>query len=429
MLEGERDGIDGIDGIDAADGAGVAASSSRPHERGGPAARAARSLALSALARWRVGRLTVHLPDGSVHTGGAGDAQPHSTLWIARDRFFRSLLLRGDVGVGDAYVAGDWRTDDLVRFLELGIHNQEALPLVTLLSKIANLPNDIRHWLRPNTPPGSRRNIRSHYDLSNDFFSLFLDPTMTYSAAVFASADEPLAAAQARKFRRFGDRLQLSAGDHVLEIGCGWGAFARFAARTYGCRVTGITISESQHAFATARVREEGLEDRVEIRLADYRDLRGRFDKIVSIEMLEAVGRQHWPAFFETCDDVLAPGGTIGIQTIAMPDHRFGDYVRHADWIQKHIFPGGLLPSLSEICQALLRRTRLGVVHLEEIGQHYARTLLHWRAAFLENQPAVRALGFDDRFVRMWEYYLASCEAMFRTRMLWNYQLVLGRAR
>jgi cyclopropane-fatty-acyl-phospholipid synthase len=391
--------------------------------------RIARASALKALGRWQVGRLTVHLPDGAVHVGGVAEAEPHSTLWIEHHDFFRQLALRGDLGVGESYMDGDWRTDDLGRFLEIGILNQAALPLATTLSKLANLPAALLHALRRNTRRGSRRNIREHYDLSNELFALFLDPSMTYSSAIFAHADEPLDAAQVRKFQRFGERLSIGPADHLLEIGCGWGAFAIHAARTWGCRVTGITISQRQYDFARARVRDAGLEDRITLRLCDYRDLGGRFDKIVSIEMLEAVGRDYWPLFFRTCDAVLAPGGAIGIQTIAMPDHRFDEYQRHGDWIQKYIFPGGLLPSLSELCQAMARHTALGVTALEDIGPHYAVTLARWRAAFFENLESVQALGFDDRFVRMWEFYLASCEAMFRTGMLATLQLVLQRRR
>jgi cyclopropane-fatty-acyl-phospholipid synthase len=393
----------------------------------GPVTRLARRAALAALERWQTGRLTVHLPDGTVQSGGHADAEPRATLWIERDVFFRRLALKGDLGAGESYMAGDWRTDDLARFLEIGLLNQQALPLASWFSRVLNLPNDLRHLVRPNTKPGSRRNIGAHYDLSNELFALFLDPSMTYSSAVFDRADQPLEEAQTRKFEWLADRLGLAAGHHVLDIGCGWGAFALFAARWRGCRVTGITISREQHRLAAARIREAGLSGRVDIRLCDYRDLEGQFDRIVSIEMIEAVGRAHWPRFFATCDRVLAPGGRIAIQTIAMPDHRFGEYLRHADWIQTYIFPGGLLPSLSELSRAMMRQTRLGIVHLEDIGLHYASTLARWRAAFLENLDRVRALGFDDRFLRMWEFYLASCEAMFRTRMLWTYQIVLAR--
>jgi cyclopropane-fatty-acyl-phospholipid synthase len=287
---------------------------------------------------------------------------------------------------------------------------------------------EILHRLRRNTRRGSRRHIRAHYDLSNDLFALFLDPTMTYSSAVFGAPDEPLRAAQERKFAHFGDALQLGPDDHVLEIGCGWGGFARFAATRYGCRVTGITISEAQRDLAAARVHAEGLSPRVEIRLCDYRDVRGRFSKIVSIEMLEAVGRAHWRRFFAACHDVLAPGGLIGLQVITMPDHRFEAYARRCDWIQKHIFPGGILPSLGELCRAMAADAPFTIRELTDIAPHYARTLARWRATFFERLPQVRALGFDERFVRMWDYYLASCEGAFRARALGTLQLVLARA-
>jgi cyclopropane-fatty-acyl-phospholipid synthase len=397
--------------------------------RAGLLTRLAQASAVAALERWEAGRLTVHLPDGVTLSGGAPEAEPHSTLWIEQPEFFRHLALRGDLGVGESYMNGDWRTDDLGRFLEIGILNQRALPLDSVFTRLVNLPWSLRRRLQRNTRRGSRRHIGEHYDLSNALFALFLDPSMTYSAAVFEGPDEPLAQAQARKFDRFCDRLGIGAGDHVLDIGCGWGAFAMHAASTRGCRVTGITISREQRDLASARVQAAGLAERVSIRLCDYRDLAGRFDQVVSIEMIEAVGRDYWPAFFRVCDAVLAPGGLIGLQAITMPDHRFDAYQRHGDWIQKYIFPGGLLPSLSGLCHAMARHTAFGVTYAEDIGAHYARTLGRWRAAFFENLESVRGLGFDDRFVRMWEFYLASCEAMFRTRMLAALQLVLARAR
>jgi len=318
--------------------------------------------------------------------------------------------------------------DDLPRFIGLALANQAALAMESPLTRLLNVPNDLRHRLRGNTRAGSRRNIHAHYDLSNELFALFLDPSMTYSSAVFASPGDTLAQAQQRKFARIADRLGIGPGDHVLEIGSGWGSLAIEAARTYGCRVTGITISQEQFDLATRRVREAGLSNRIEIRLCDYRDVRGRFDRIVSIEMLEAVGREHWAAFFEACDRALAPGGQVGIQTISMPDHRFDEYARHCDWIQKYVFPGGLLPSISEMCRAMGRRTALTIRHVDDIAPHYAETLARWRQTFFARLPEVRALGFDDRFVRMWDFYLASCEALFRTRSLGTLQLVLGRA-
>jgi cyclopropane-fatty-acyl-phospholipid synthase len=350
-------------------------------------------------------------------------------VWVRHDRTIREFALRGDVGIGDAYVNGDWDSDDLPAFVELALLNQHATGRVRPLAGLFTLASRVRHALRRNTRAGSRRNIRRHYDLSNEFFALFLDASMTYSSAIFERPDEPLAAAQRRKFARFGEWLSLGPADHVLEIGCGWGGFALFAARTYGCRVTGITISSEQFALARERVRAAGLEDRIDIRFCDYRDVRGRFSRIVSIEMLEAVGRERWPAFFERCHDVLADDGLIGIQVITVPDHRFETYVRRCDWIQAHIFPGGCLPSLGALCRAMSARTPLVVRRVDDIGAHYAETLARWRRAFLSRLPHVRSLGFDDRFIRMWHYYLASCEGAFRARSIGDLQVILGRAR
>jgi cyclopropane-fatty-acyl-phospholipid synthase len=250
---------------------------------------------------------------------------------------------------------------------------------------------------------------------------------MTYSSALFEWHGQPLADAQRSKYRALAEKARLRPGEHVLEIGCGWGGFALFAAAEYGCRVTGITISRRQLRMARERVAAAGLRDRVEIRLQDYRDLAGRFDKVVSIEMFEALGQEHWPLFFGKLDEVLAPDGIVALQTISIPDHRFEEYTRHCDWIQKHIFPGGLLASVHHVTGAMIRSSRLNLHHLEDIGVHYALTLSRWRAAFLARVDDVRALGFDERFVRMWDYYLAVCEAMFETRRLGDLQLVFTR--
>lgn len=390
---------------------------------------ALRPMVLRALQAWRVGRLTIHLPDGTVHVVGAPGAEPQATLRVVRDAFFADFVLRGDIGAGEAYMDGAWRADDLPTFVELALANQQAVGRdESWLARLANVPNDLVHRLRGNTRGGSRRNIRSHYDLSNELFALFLDPSMTYSSAVFDSPEEDLEQAQRRKFARFGESLRLGPSHRVLEIGCGWGAFAMFAAQTYGCHVTGITISREQFELATARVAAAGLADRVEIRLCDYRDIEGEFDAIVSIEMLEAVGREHWPTFFTACDRALGPGGLIGIQTISMPDHRFEAYARHCDWIQKYIFPGGLLPSVTELCRAMAAGTRLTLRAVDDIAPHYATTLARWRTSFFARLDEVRALGFDARFVRMWDFYLSICEAAFRSRFLGTLQLVIGRA-
>jgi len=388
---------------------------------------AARRMLLSALERWRIGRLTVHLPDGSSLTAGDAHAEPHSVLWIERDAFFTKFALHGDLGAGEAYVDGDWRTDDLARFVELILRNQADMPLGSPLSRIGNVGNDLRHWRNKNTAAGSRRNIGAHYDLSNSLFETFLDESMAYSSGVYRADDDTLADAQQQKFERWCQALDLGPGDHVLEIGSGWGGMALYAARTRGCRVTGVTVSRQQLALSRTRAAAQGLDELVEFHFADYRDVQGRFDKVLSIEMLEAVGEEFWPAYFEKIEQLLAPGGRAGIQAITMVDTHFEAYRRHCDWIQKYIFPGGLLPSIGEVVRVTAAHTRLGLVHLDDRALDYARTLRAWRLAFLERLDRVRELGFDDRFVRMWEYYLASCEGAFRTRNLGLVHLVLAR--
>ena len=376
---------------------------------------------------WRTGRLVVEMPDGRLHAFGPDTAERSARVRIKSPAFFRRFLLGGDMGVGESYMDGEWEADDLATFLTLAAENEDQLAVATPLTKVLNVGNDALHLLRRNTRRGSRRNIAAHYDLSNKFFELFLDETMTYSSALFEHEGQPLADAQRNKYRSLAEKAQLRPDDHVLEVGCGWGGFALLAAREYGCRVTGITVSERQHSLARARVDAAGLGDRIDIRLQDYRDVTGCFDKIVSIEMFEALGREHWPVFFRKLDEVLAPRGLVALQAISLPDYRFDEYARHCDWIQRYIFPGSLLASLHHVTGAMSRVSRLGVHHLEDIGPHYALTLAHWRRAFLSKLDRVRALGFDDRFIRMWDYYLAACEAYFATRRLGDLQLVLTR--
>ena len=390
--------------------------------------RLARDRALAMLPRLTHGRLTVHLPDGSIHRGGEPESPLHAAMWVDDERFFEAFIRRGDIGFAESYMAGHFRTDDLPRLLEIGMRNESTLPHVAWLSRLLNLPHDIRHRLRRNSREGSRENIHAHYDLSNALFAVFLDEALVYSSAVYGEPGESLEQAQRRKFARLAESIGLDAGAHVLEIGCGWGGFAIYAALTHGCRVTGITISAEQHALATARVREAGLSDRVDLRLCDYRDVDGTYTHIVSIEMLEAVGREHWPRFFEVCHERLAPGGQLALQTIGMPDHRFETYAKQADWIQSYIFPGGMLPSLGALVTAAAQRTPLTVRSMDDIAPHYARTLETWRGRFMDRLDDVRRLGFDERFIRTWEYYLASCEVLFRLRQLSTLQLVMARA-
>jgi len=387
----------------------------------------ARDRVLRGLAGWRHGRLTITLPDGTTTVLGAPDAEPHAAVWIRRDRFFRRMLLHGDIGVGDAYIDGDWGADDLALVVDLALRNQQEAPIDSLGTRLWNLADTWRHRRRKNTTSGSRRNIYAHYDLGNSFFSLFLDPTMAYSSALYLSPGDTLEAAQLEKYRQWGERLQPAPTDHVLEIGSGWGGLAMHLARTYGCRVTSITVSEEQRALAAARVAAAGLTDRVTIELRDYRQVAGQYQRIVSIEMIEAVGQEFWPGFFQAIDRALAPGGRVGIQAITIPDGRFDRYVRQADWIQKHIFPGGLLPCLREICAVTAAHTRLAVTQVEDRPLDYAATLKAWRERFFARIDEVTGIGFDERFIRTWEYYFASCEAAFRTRNLGLLHLTLSR--
>ncbi len=387
----------------------------------------ARRRVLEGLAGWREGRLTVTMPDGASVVLGEPGAEPHASVWIENDRFFRRLLTHGDMGAGDAYIDGDWRADDLALVVDLAFRNQQHAPLDSPISRLTNLADTWRHRRRKNTTDGSRRNIYAHYDLGNEFFSLFLDATMAYSSAVFVAPGDTLETAQIEKFRQWGERLAPRASDHVLEIGSGWGGLAMHLARTYGCRVTSITVSEEQRALAAARVAAAGLGQLVTIELRDYRHIEGQYSRIVSVEMIEAVGREFWPGFFQAIDRALAPGGRVGIQAITMPDGRFDGYARRSDWIQKHIFPGGLLPCLREITAVSAAHTTLGVTHVEDRPLDYARTLHAWRTAFMARIDEVRRMGFDERFIRTWEYYFASCEAGFRTRNLGLLHVMLAR--
>jgi cyclopropane-fatty-acyl-phospholipid synthase len=384
---------------------------------------------------WRGGRLELVLPSGElVRLGGDGpaDARAH----IHDDRLFLRLVLRGEMGAGEAFVAGDWSSDDVVAVIRTFLRGTGARGLESPLTRLAQLPALTRHRRAANTFAGSARNIHAHYDLGNAFYRLFLDAeTLAYSCAIYpAGSAEPspihsgpaasLADAQRAKLERLCDWLALSPRDHLLEIGCGWGGMAIHAARTRGCRVTAITISREQHELASARVNAAGLTDRVCVELRDYRDIAGTFDKIVSIEMLEAVGYEYLPGFFATCARSLAPGGRLAVQTITMPDDRFAAYRRNVDWMQTYIFPGSCIPSLAAIRAA----APLELIRIDDIGASYAPTLRAWRERFVAALPEVRRLGFDEPFVRTWLLYLAFSEAAFAERTLGDHQLMFRRA-
>jgi cyclopropane-fatty-acyl-phospholipid synthase len=391
------------------------------------------ALRLAGLARlrstWAEGRLDLGLPTGQVvRLGGAGRAE--ASARIHDDRFFLRMLLRGELGAGESYVAGDWSSDDLVGLLRVFLRGTSARGqgIESPLTRLAQLPSRLRHRRAANTRLGSRRNIHAHYDLGNRFYRLFLDDdTLAYSCAVWPPGVATLADAQRAKLDRLCDWLALSPRDHVLEIGCGWGGFALHAARTRGCRVTAITISREQYQLASTRVAEAGLSERVDIQYRDYRDLdTNQFDKICSIEMLEAVGYEYLPHYFATCARVLRPGGRFALQTITIPDARFDAYRKNVDWMQTYIFPGSLIPSLRAIEQAALA---FRLERVEDIGLDYVPTLREWRARFLAHCESgrVHALGFDEVFIRTWLLYLAFSEAAFAERTLGNHQLLLVR--
>lgn len=377
----------------------------------------------SALARLPEGPLRLTLPDGSADLLGPAGA-PAVTLQVNDWNLFRRLALAGDIGFGEGYVAQEWHGDDLTALLRLFIRAGERLGGAARGTAAARLLRRLLHASRRATRPGSRRNATAHYDLSNDFYHLWLDPTMTYSCALFGNPEEPLEAAQRRKLERIAALAGLAPGRRVLEIGCGWGSFLEMAAGR-GCDAVGLTLSRAQAEYARARLATAGATARVE--LTDYRDCAGSFDAVVSIEMLEAVGHSRLPGFFSSLDRLLAPGGTAVIQSITIPDHRYDAYRTNPDFIQTHIFPGGHLPSLATIAAAVAR-TRLVIETIENIGPHYAVTLRRWRESFLAQRPRIRALGFDEPFLRRWEYYLAYCEAGFAERVINDHIVVLRRA-
>ncbi len=385
--------------------------------------------ALTMASRIRIGCLTVVEPDGRRHVYGDNSSDRRAEIRVHDRAAALRVVMNGDTGAGEAYMDGQWSSPDLAALLSLAALNREALDLSGgLWHAITQLPRTLLHRSRRNTVSGSRRNIAAHYDLGNDFYRLFLDETMTYSCAVFESPDQSLAEAQRNKYRRIAEGAGLRPGMHVLEIGSGWGGFAIYAAGELGCRVTSVTISKAQRDLAVERVRAAGLQDLVDIQLRDYREIEGTFDAIVSIEMLEAVGAEYYEAFFEACDRALKPGGRLSLQTIAFPDVAYERQRRGANWIQLYIFPGGLLPSLSVI-ERSLHRTRLVVSGVTDIASSYVRTLQEWRSRFMGNLDAVKAQGFDERFIRMWEYYLAISEAGFATGLTQDFELVLEKKR
>jgi len=372
------------------------------------------------------GTLTLECPDRTYVFGAPADLQ--ARLTVHDERFFLRALSGGQIGLGESFMDGDWTTPDLVPLARLMLRSRQALDSQTRITgALRQVAGGIARRLRDNSLAGSRRHIHRHYDLGNEFFRIFLDAELLmYSCAAFESPADSLEQAQARKVDRICRTLELGPSDHVLEIGSGWGGFASWAATRYGCRVTTTTISDEQYRHVRdLRERLGDAGSRIEVLHADYRELSGRYDKVVSIEMFEAVGLRHYDDYFSAVDRILAPDGAMFLQTITVDDQWFPRYHGTPDWIERYIFPGGELASVGEILKSLSRTTTLSMYHAENLGTHYARTLRAWRDRFHRHLDRVRALGFDDRFIRMWDLYLGSCEAAFLERHTGLFQLML----
>ncbi|MGJ4911153.1 class I SAM-dependent methyltransferase [Bradyrhizobium sp. HKCCYLRH2060] len=384
-------------------------------------------LALGFGSRLRKGTLDVTLPDGRVIRLGGVEPGPAAAMILANYGFASRLLNGGDIGIAEAYLNGDWDTPDLTQFLYLFCVNQHLLQSMLEDKPLIRFAQLVRHWFNRNTKRQAKRNIYAHYDIGNSFYSAWLDPSMTYSSALFEEHTTDLTAAQTNKYKRLAEAIDLKPGQKLLEIGCGWGGFAEYAAKTFGTKVVGLTISQQQRDFAQRRIHEAGLAEKVEIRLQDYRDERDRYDRIASIEMIEAVGEQFWPKYFSQLRDRLLPGGLAGVQAITIQDSLFQHYRREVDFIQRYVFPGGMLPT-PQILKSLGDRFGIPVIRERIFGEDYARTLAIWRNNFREAWPDLTPAGFDERFRRLWEYYLSYCEAGFLSGNIDVRQVVFAKS-
>lgn len=395
----------------------------------------ARNIAFSCLCKLQVGSLTViesfsDEPALRVREqfGKPKEGQPSAIIEVKNPAFYARLLKGGSIAAGEAYMDGWWDSPNLTQLMELMALNLSALDSIesrsSLLSKLAY---QVSHWLNRNTVANSAKNIEAHYDLSNDLYQTFLDTRMLYSSAVFNDDSDSLEQAQINKMERLCQQLKLTANDSVIEIGTGWGAMAIYMAETYGCHVTTTTISEQQYQYAKQAIEEKGLTDRITLLKKDYRLLEGEFDKLVSIEMIEAVGKQFLTSYIQKCQSLLKPGGLMAIQAITIADQRYDYYSNNVDFIQKYIFPGGFLPSITALTQATTKHSDLVLRDLFDIGQDYARTLSHWYERFNIAQEQVYKLGFDERFIRMWNYYFCYCEGGFRAKSISTVHMTFQR--
>ena len=394
----------------------------KPHFLDALAERAVRAR----LERLEEGEIAVRDDAGVARFGGGAADGLRAEVQVHDRRFWSELAFGGSIGAGEAFTQGYWSADDLTALVRIMLRNRAVLDGMDAgLGRLTAPLQKALHVAARNTRRGSRRNIAAHYDLGNDFFWLFLDPTMTYSSAVFEREDMTLEQASTAKLDRICRKLALRAGDRVLEIGAGWGSFALHAASRYGCHVTATTISREQYEHASARIAAAGMVDRVTLLLEDYRDLRGRFDRLVSIEMIEAVGHSFLDTYFARCSALLEPHGMMLLQAITIDDRRYESARRSVDFIQRHIFPGSCIPSVAVMTDAIARCTDLRLFHLEDIGPHYARTLGQWRENVKRNQARIRALGYSEAFLRMWEFYLCYCEGGFAEQVLGDVQMLL----
>lgn len=384
-------------------------------------------IAFRMLLKIRIGTLKVSLPNGKALLFEGGEPGPNAEFVIHDYRCIGRAAAGGDIGFAEGYMANQWDTPDLTALLELFSSNLDNQPNLAKGGPVQRFVHWIYHRMRPNTRKGAKKNIEAHYDLGNDFYEQWLDPTMTYSSARFESESQSLEDAQRSKYRQLAEMIGLEKDHHVLEIGCGWGGFAEYAARDVGARVTCLTLSPSQREYAIERMERLQLSDRVEIKLQDYRDETGTYDRVASIEMFEAVGQEYWPSFFSKVSEVLKPGGQAGLQIISIRDDIFDSYSKRADFIQRYIFPGGILPSMEKL-NAEFDKAKLALKTAESFALDYARTLAEWHERFEEKWDTIRPMGFDERFRRMWKFYLSYCEAGFKTGRIDVAQYALAKS-
>lgn len=388
-----------------------------------------RQLLLKALANTAYGTLTLRDPDGEYEFRGSHDASViHAHIEVQDPSCYRDMVFGGSIGAGEAYMTGDWTSPDLTAVIRFMSRNLDTLnQLEDGLARLTRPLQRLYHWGNRNTEKGSRRNIAAHYDLGNDLFQLFLDPTMMYSSAIFPGEQSTLEEGSVEKLDRICRKLNLQPGDHVIEIGTGWGGFAIHAATHYGCRVTTTTLSQQQHDYAREKIQALGLDHKITLLLQDYRDLAGEYDKLVSIEMVEAVGHQFYGAYFETLGRLLKPEGLGLIQAITIDHKRYASAIKNVDFIQRYIFPGSCIPSVNALLENCSRHSDLELTHFEDITPHYARTLREWRYNFMRHREQIRALGYSEEFIRMWDFYFCYCEGGFAERVIGDVQMLFAK--